>query len=119
VPGAIREKLIWFAGRRQMDIEGLGEKTIDQIRTQSRSAEHFATSFGSGPSERTAGPGAHGREEGAEPARWDRGGKSRGLARVLAGMGIGTCDATAKLWHGSSPTGALLGADEPMLRPRR
>src|SRR5690606_8689575 len=31
-PAQIREKLIWFTGRRQMDIEGLGEKTIDQIR---------------------------------------------------------------------------------------
>ncbi len=31
-PAQIREKLIWFAGRKQMDIEGLGEKTIDQIR---------------------------------------------------------------------------------------
>ncbi|MFZ4429939.1 MAG: NAD-dependent DNA ligase LigA [Phycisphaerales bacterium] len=30
-PAQVREKLIWFAGRKQMDIEGLGEKTIDQI----------------------------------------------------------------------------------------
>lgn len=31
-PAQIREKLIWFAGRKQMDIDGLGEKTIDLIR---------------------------------------------------------------------------------------
>jgi DNA ligase (NAD+) len=31
-PAQVREKLIWFAGRNQMDIEGLGEKTVDQIR---------------------------------------------------------------------------------------
>jgi DNA ligase (NAD+) len=31
-PAQIREKLIWFTGRKQMDIEGLGEKTIDLIR---------------------------------------------------------------------------------------
>lgn len=31
-PAQVREKLIWFAGRKQMDIEGLGEKTVDQIR---------------------------------------------------------------------------------------
>ncbi|MFM9994774.1 MAG: NAD-dependent DNA ligase LigA [Phycisphaerales bacterium] len=31
-PAQVREKLIWFAGRRQMDIEGLGEKTVDQVR---------------------------------------------------------------------------------------
>lgn len=31
-PAQIREKLIWFTGRKQMDIDGLGEKTIDLIR---------------------------------------------------------------------------------------
>lgn len=31
-PAQVREKLIWFTGRKQMDIDGLGEKTIDQIR---------------------------------------------------------------------------------------
>lgn len=31
-PAQVREKLIWFAGRRQMDIDGLGERTVDQIR---------------------------------------------------------------------------------------
>jgi DNA ligase (NAD+) len=35
-PAQIREKLIWFAGRKQMDIDGLGEKTIDQIRESGR-----------------------------------------------------------------------------------
>ncbi len=34
-PAQIRERLIWFAGRTQMDIDGLGEKTIDQIREES------------------------------------------------------------------------------------
>lgn len=33
-PAQIREKLIWFCSRTQMDIEGLGERTIDQIREQ-------------------------------------------------------------------------------------
>lgn len=31
-PAQVREKLIWFAGRKQMDIEGLGESTVDLIR---------------------------------------------------------------------------------------
>jgi len=45
-PAQIREKLIWFAGRGQMDIEGLGEKTIDQIReTESIPLNHFADVF--------------------------------------------------------------------------
>lgn len=30
-PAQVREKLIWFAGRDQMDIEGLGEETVNQI----------------------------------------------------------------------------------------
>jgi DNA ligase (NAD+) len=30
-PAQIRERMIWFAGRSQMDIDGLGEKIIDQL----------------------------------------------------------------------------------------
>ncbi|MFP4145771.1 MAG: NAD-dependent DNA ligase LigA [Phycisphaeraceae bacterium] len=30
-PAQLRERLIWFAGRNQMDIEGLGEKMVDQL----------------------------------------------------------------------------------------
>lgn len=45
-PAQIREKLIWFTGRKQMDIEGLGEKTIDQIRSESKvPLNHFADIF--------------------------------------------------------------------------
>ena len=45
-PAQIREKLIWFAGRKQMDIDGLGEKTIDVIRDESDiPLERFADVF--------------------------------------------------------------------------
>ncbi len=46
-PAQIREKLIWFTGRKQMDIEGLGEKTIDLIRAASADIplDHFADIF--------------------------------------------------------------------------
>jgi len=45
-PAQIREKLIWFTGRKQMDIDGLGEKTIDQIRNESDiRLDHFADIF--------------------------------------------------------------------------
>lgn len=44
-PAQIREKLIWFAGRKQMDIEGLGEKTIDQIRESGVPLNSFADVF--------------------------------------------------------------------------
>jgi len=30
-PAQLRERIIWFAGRGQMDIEGLGEKTVHQL----------------------------------------------------------------------------------------
>ncbi len=30
-PAQVREKLIWFAGRGQMDIDGLGEKVVHQL----------------------------------------------------------------------------------------
>src|SRR5205085_2387135 len=35
-PAQVEEKIIWFAGRKQMDIEGLGEKTVRQIRAESK-----------------------------------------------------------------------------------
>ncbi|VAX36159.1 DNA ligase (NAD(+)) [hydrothermal vent metagenome] len=45
-PAQIREKLIWFAGRKQMDIEGLGEKTIDLIREADIPLHSFADVYG-------------------------------------------------------------------------
>ncbi len=45
-PAQVREKLIWFAARGQMDIDGLGEKTIDVIRDESEiPLETFADVF--------------------------------------------------------------------------
>lgn len=46
-PAQVRERLIWFTGRKQMDIEGLGEKTIDQIRATEGAVPlgHFADVF--------------------------------------------------------------------------
>lgn len=99
-PAQIREKLIWFAGRRQMDIEGLGEKTVDQIRTESKIPLN------------TFGDVFRLRRHRDELIALDRMGekkvdnllagieaaKGRGLARVLAGMGIRYVgDTTAKL----------------------
>ncbi len=88
-PAQIREKLVWFAGRKQMDIEGLGESTIDLIRESSIPLNHFADIFNL-------------KEHRDELLELDRMGekkvdkllagiesaKSQGLARVLAGMGI-------------------------------
>jgi DNA ligase (NAD+) len=49
-PAQVRERLIWFTGRKQMDIDGLGEKTIDLIRGTRGTAgeiplDHFADIF--------------------------------------------------------------------------
>jgi len=88
-PAQIREKLIWFAGRNQMDIDGLGEQTIDQIRASEIPLAHFADIF-------------HLHEHRDALLELERMGekkvenliggidrsKSRGMARVLAGMGI-------------------------------
>lgn len=41
-PAQIREKLVWFVGRRQMDIDTLGESTIDIIRASEIPLNHFA-----------------------------------------------------------------------------
>ncbi|HPO94283.1 MAG TPA: NAD-dependent DNA ligase LigA, partial [Phycisphaerales bacterium] len=139
-PAQIREKIIWFAGRKQMDIEGLGEKTVDQI---------LATALPKDAPERAAA----GVPENARkiPLRTfadifrlkdhredlmllDRMGekkldnllqgiedaKGRGLARVLAGMGIRHVgDATAKsLCKLFKDVDALLEAPEWQLRPK-
>ena len=117
-PAQVREKLIWFAGRRQMDIEGLGEKTVDQIRATSLPADDprrleagvpedarpiplnsFAEIFRLAKHrsdllalERMGDRKVDNLLEGIEQA------KGRGLAKLLAGMGIRHVgDTTAKL----------------------
>jgi DNA ligase (NAD+) len=121
-PAQVREKLIWFTGRKQMDIDGLGEKTIDQIRAAgSIPLNTFADIF-------------HLHEHRAALLDIDRMGekkvdnllkgigeaKGRGLARVLAGMGIRHVgDTTAKLLaRRFKDLDDLLGATEHALRPK-
>lgn len=100
-PAQVREKLIWFAGRKQMDIEGLGEKTVDQIRTEAKGVplnsfadifrlhEHRAALLSL---DRMGEKKVDNLLAGIEAA------KSRGLAKLLAGMGIRHVgDSTAKL----------------------
>ena len=89
-PAQVREKLVWFVGRRQMDIDGLGEKTIDLIRASGTiPLDHFADIFTlhehedalkelEGLGEKSVAAML----EGIEQA------KGRGMARVLAGLGI-------------------------------
>lgn len=139
-PAQVQEKLIWFAGRKQMDIEGLGEKTVIQIRATSLPADDARRVENGVPAEARPIPlnsfadifrlhehreALLGLErmgerkvdnllEGIEQA------KSRGLARVLAGMGIRHVgDSTAKSLARLFPDiDALLAAEEWQLRPK-
>lgn len=139
-PAQVREKLIWFAGRKQMDIDGLGEKTVDQIRGthlppgEPKRAElsvpddvrpiplnSFADIFRLRDHrddllklDRMGEKKVDNLLEGIEQA------KGRGLAKVLAGMGIRHVgDSTAKaLARQFKHIDDLLSADEARLRPK-
>lgn len=87
-PAQLRERLIWFAGRGQMDIDGLGDKAVYQL-ADAGLLHSFADIYRL----------RHHRDELIElermgPKKVDNlieaieDSKSRGLARLLAGLGI-------------------------------
>lgn len=139
-PAQIREKLIWFAGRKQMDIDGLGEQTIDQIRATSLPKDDPYRADAGVPREcpsiaLSAFADIYRLREHREALLMlERMGekkvdnllagietsKSRGLARLLAGLGIRHVgDSTAKQLARLFPDlDALLAAPEPLLRPK-
>lgn len=87
-PAQFRERLKWFVGRGQMDIEGLGEKLVDQL-VDAGLVTHFADVFALMDKrdqllalERMGEKSADNLIDAIGDA------KSRGLARVLAGLGI-------------------------------
>ncbi|MEM7754391.1 MAG: NAD-dependent DNA ligase LigA [Planctomycetota bacterium] len=125
-PAQLRERLVWFAARGQMDIDGLGEQTIDQIlATRGTEGEiplrGFADIFGLGAHreallglERMGDKKLENLLAGIEVA------KERGLARVLAGLGVrhvgtSTAKSLARMFRDLDD---LLAADEAMLRPK-
>lgn len=121
-PAQVREKLIWFAGRGQMDIDGLGEKTIDQVRSESKiPLERFADIFRlSAHRDALLELDRMGEKKVDNLLASIERAKSRGLTRVLAGMGIrhvgaATARALARQFKDAD---ALLDADEPSLRPK-
>ncbi|MDE0889397.1 MAG: NAD-dependent DNA ligase LigA [Phycisphaerales bacterium] len=110
-PAQFREKLKWFVGRDQMDIDGLGEKLIDQL-VDADLVHHFADLFTlKGEDllglERMGEKSAQKLLEGLETAR------ARGLTRVLAGLGIRHIGASAAkmLARNFKNAQALLAAD--------
>lgn len=121
-PAQVYEKLVWFCGRKQMDIEGLGEKTISQIRADGRiPLNTFADIFHLKDHrdtlleiERMGEKKVDNLLAGIEAA------KSQGLARVLAGMGIRHVgDSTAKLLARQfKDYEALMAASVEMLMPK-
>ncbi|MEM6333569.1 MAG: NAD-dependent DNA ligase LigA [Planctomycetota bacterium] len=87
-PAQLRERIKWFTGRDQMDIDGLGEKSVDQLMDAGliggfadiyRLHEKREALLGL---ERMAEKKVDNLLAGVEAS------KSRGLARVLAGLGI-------------------------------
>lgn len=85
-PAQFREKLKWFVGRDQMDIDGMGEKLVDQL-VDAKLVNHFADLFTLKRDdllnlERMGEKSADNLVAAINEA------KGRGLARVLAGLGI-------------------------------
>ena len=92
-PAQFTEKLAWFCGRGQMDIDGLGWKLVDKL-VETGLVTHFAELFTLKRAdliglERMGEKSVDNLLEGLERS------KSRGLARVLAGLGIRHIGATA------------------------
>jgi len=100
-PGQIAEKLKWFVGRHQMDIDGLGEKTIDLIRATKGMEEeipldHFADIFRlEDYREQLIALEGLGQKKVESMIAGIERAKGLGLRRVLAGLGIRHIGATA------------------------
>ena len=92
-PAQFREKLQWFVGRGQMDIEGVGEKLVNQL-IDAGLVKHFADVFALKREdllklERMGEKSADNLLAAIEES------KARGLMRVLAGLGIRHIGASA------------------------
>lgn len=85
-PAQFRERLKWFVGRDQMDIDGLGEKLVDQL-VDARLVTHFADVFML-PRERLLSLERLGEKSVENLLAGIETAKRRGLGRVLAGLGI-------------------------------
>ncbi|MGI9013230.1 MAG: NAD-dependent DNA ligase LigA [Phycisphaerales bacterium] len=92
-PAQFRERLKWFVGRGQMDIDGLGEKLVDQL-VDAGLLTHFADVFAL-THEELVGLERMGERSTANLLAAIDAAKSRGLARVLGGLGIRQIGATA------------------------
>ena len=85
-PAQLRERIAWFVGRDQMDIDGLGDKVVDQL-IEAGLVRHFAdlyrlTADDLLPLERMGETSVENLLMAIDQSR------DRGLARVLAAVGI-------------------------------
>lgn len=85
-PAQIREKLRFFAGRDQMDIDHLGPALIDQL-VDVGLVRHFADLYKLS-AEQLQGLERMGEKSARNVIKAIEASKSRGLARLLAGLGI-------------------------------
>ena len=85
-PAQLRERIAWFVGRNQMDIDGMGEKVVDQL-LEADLISHFSdlyrlTSEDLLPLDRMGETSVTNLLKAIDESR------SRGLERVLAAVGI-------------------------------
>ncbi len=85
-PAQFREKLIHFAGRGQMDIDGLGEKVVDQLLNADLVA-HFADLYRL-DTEQLVKLDRMGEKSASNLVKAIEASKNRGLARLLGSLGI-------------------------------
>lgn len=85
-PAQFREKLIHFAGRGQMDIDGLGEKLVDQL-IEADLVHHFSDLYEL-EAPQLASLERMGEKSAANVIAGIEASKGRGLGRVLASLGI-------------------------------
>ena len=97
-PAQLKERLRWFCGRGQMDIEGLGDVLVDQLVEEGWS-RRSPTSTSSSPTTSPTSPrkssraarsssGRSARRSRTRSSRTSRSSRKQGLDRLLAGLGI-------------------------------
>lgn len=87
-PEQLREKLIWFAGRDQMDIDGLGEKAVLQLADAGLLRSYGDVFALHSQRDRLLELDRMGEKKADNLLAGIEAAKQRGLARVLASLGI-------------------------------
>lgn len=114
-PAQFRERLAWFVGRGQMDIDGFGIKLVDAVIEEGL-VTHFADIW-SLTAERVETLPRMGEKSAANLVTAIEDARSRGLDRVLAGLGIRQVGASAArvLAEHFEDAVALMAADREQL----